>query len=168
MAKDKGPEGAEAAPTGGAPKLLYVLVAVNLVLTLGLGGALALQLMGGDDETAPAAVIDAAEESVALPSAGATYAFDPFVVNLMDSVNIRYIKVEMEVELSDEGVAREIDEHESQMRDMVISILSNRTYGELLGVSGKIQLREELLRRMNQALTSGTVTRIYFTEFVVQ
>ena len=74
----------------------------------------------------------------------------------------------MEVELSSQEVVEEIELRKPQLRDMVNAILSNRTYGELLGVRGKTQLREELLRRMNQSLTEGEITRIYFTEFVVQ
>ena len=169
MAKDKQSAEEEAPASGGKSGLLFALVIVNMVLTLGLGGFMVFQMLsGGDAEAATPVEAPVGEDTSLPPVAGATYAFEPFVVNLMDSVNIRYVKVEIELELSSKEALEEVESSESQLRDMVISVLSNRTYGELLGVRGKIQLREELLRRMNQTLTEGSVTRIYFTEFVVQ
>ena len=155
---------------GGPPKLLMILIFGNLVLTLAVGGFVAFDYFTRPDPATHSAAGGGAgaEDANLPPEPSAVYTFEPFIVNLMDSANIRYVKVMMEVELSSADVEAEIEEKKPALRDMVISLLSNRTYGELLGVRGKTQLREELLRRMNQILTSGTVTRIYFTEFVVQ
>ena len=154
---------------GGPSKLMVILVLVNLVLTLGVGGFVAFDYFTRPDPMAIATT--AGEGGVGgsqPPAPAAVYTFEPFIVNLMDSANIRYVKVMMEIELSSTEVTDEIEAKKPAVRDMVISLLSNRSYSELLGVRGKTQLREELLRRMNQILTTGTVTRIYFTEFVVQ
>jgi flagellar FliL protein len=35
-------------------------------------------------------------------------------------------------------------------------------------VAGKQRLREDIAGRVNNTLTKGKVTRVYFTEFVVQ
>ena len=155
----------------GPPKLLLILIFGNLVLTLAVGGFVGVDYFTRPDPAEFAAAggtTGTGADANLPPEPAAVYEFEPFIVNLMDSANIRYVKVMMEVELSSGDVAAEIEEKKPALRDMVISLLSNRTYSELLGVRGKTQLREELLRRMNQILTSGTVTRIYFTEFVVQ
>jgi flagellar protein FliL len=155
----------------GPPKLLIILIVGNLVLTLAVGGFVGFDYFTRPDPSTFAAAGGggaAGEDANLPPEPAAVYTFEPFIVNLMDSANIRYVKVMMEVELSSADVSAEIEEKKPALRDMVISLLSNRTYSELLGVRGKTQLREELLRRMNQILNSGTVTRIYFTEFVVQ
>lgn len=155
---------------GGSPsKMLAILVIVNLVLTLGVGGAVGYMFVTQSKaEPAAAGTAGVADDVELPPEPVGTYSFEPFIVNLMDAANIRYVKVKMEVELSSTEVEEEIELRKPQLRDMVNAILSNRTYGELLGVRGKTQLREELLRRMNQSLTEGEITRIYFTEFVVQ
>jgi flagellar protein FliL len=156
---------------GGPPKLLIILIIGNLVLTLVVGGFVAFDYFTRPDMASIAAAgggAGAAADANLPPEPAAVYTFEPFIVNLMDSANIRYVKVNMEVELSSADVQAEIEEKKPALRDMVISLLSNRTYSELLGVRGKTQLREELLRRINQILNSGSVTRIYFTEFVVQ
>jgi len=156
---------------GGPSKLFVILVIANLVITLGVAGFVAFDYFTRPDLAAmmPAgAGGDSGDEGPQPPDPAAVYTFEPFIVNLMDSANIRYVKLNMDVELSSADVIAEIEEKKPALRDMVISLLSNRTYSELLGVRGKTQLREELLRRMNQILSTGTVTRIYFTEFVVQ
>ncbi len=154
---------------GGPSKLLAILVIGNLLLTLGVGGFVGYMFVTQSKAEPASSSAAGASEGLELPPEPAgTYAFEPFIVNLMDAANIRYVKVTMEVELSSEAVVDELEIHKPAIRDMVNAILSNRTYGELLGVRGKTQLREELLRRMNQSLTAGEITRIYFTEFVVQ
>lgn len=159
----------EEAAGGGPSKMLAILVIVNLLLTLGVGGAVGYMFVTQSKaEPAGATTASAADDVELPPEPVGTYSFEPFIVNLMDAANIRYVKVKMEVELSSIEVEEEIELRKPQLRDMVNAILSNRTYGELLGVRGKTQLREELLRRMNQSLTEGEITRIYFTEFVVQ
>ncbi len=154
---------------GGPSKMLAILVIANLLLTLGVGGFVGYMFVTQSKaETVTVAAEGDGEDLDLPPDPVGTYSFDPFIVNLMDAANIRYVKVTMEVELSAQEVEEELETRKPQIRDMVNAILSNRTYGELLGVRGKTQLREELLRRMNQSLTTGSITRIYFTEFVVQ
>ena len=169
MARDE-TEYEELPDDGGPSKLFVILVIANLVITLGVAGFVGFDYFTRPDPiTVAGGGSDAATDEGPLPpDPAAVFTFEPFIVNLMDSANIRYVKLMMEVELSSTDVIAEIDAKKPALRDMVISLLSNRTYSELLGVRGKTQLREELLRRMNQILTTGTVTRIYFTEFVVQ
>ena len=168
---DKNEAGAKEDPAseGGSNKLVMALLGVNMLLTLGVGGFVVFQTVTAEEpaEVAPP-VDDEPMDLDAPPEPAALYEFEPFVVNLMDSANLRYVKVTVEVELSSPEVTEELELRKSQMRDMVISVLSNRTYSELIGVRGKTQLREELLRRMNHTLNSGTITRLYFVEFVVQ
>ena len=159
----------EVGGSGGPSKLLAVLVIGNLLLTLGVGGVVGYMFVTQSKAEPIAAGATGGADDVSLPPEPVgTYAFEPFIVNLMDAANIRYVKVTMEVELDSQGVEAELEERMPAIRDMANSVLSNRTYGELLGVRGKTQLREELLRRINQTLTTGSITRIYFTEFVVQ
>jgi flagellar protein FliL len=61
-----------------------------------------------------------------------------------------------------------VDKHQIQLRDSIILLLSSQGFEEISTVEGKLGLKQELLSRVNQILGQGAVSRIYFTEFVVQ
>jgi flagellar FliL protein len=54
------------------------------------------------------------------------------------------------------------------MDDIVITILSSKTYDELYTAAGKEALRVEIMNEMNERLPEFHVISVYFTEFVVQ
>ena len=47
-------------------------------------------------------------------------------------------------------------------------LTSNKTYGELQDMQGKMQLRAELIGHLNTLLGKGQVQHIYITNFVIQ
>ena len=55
-----------------------------------------------------------------------------------------------------------------QIKDAILLLVGNKTYTELNDLQGKIQLRAELINKINSILKQGKVKRIYFTDFVVQ
>jgi flagellar FliL protein len=55
-----------------------------------------------------------------------------------------------------------------QIKDAILLLVGNKTFGELNDLQGKIQLRAELINKVNSILLNGKVKRIYFTDFVVQ
>jgi flagellar FliL protein len=55
-----------------------------------------------------------------------------------------------------------------QIRDAILLLVGNKSFSELNDLQGKLQLRAELINRINGVLVSGKVKRIFFTEFVVQ
>jgi flagellar FliL protein len=54
------------------------------------------------------------------------------------------------------------------LRDSILDLLTPKTYKELMDLAGKQRLREDIAGRVNNALSKGKVTRVYFTEFVIQ
>jgi flagellar FliL protein len=93
-----------------------------------------------------------------------------FVVNLLDKngVGKRYLKVTMQLEVGKEEEKLLIENHNPQIRDTVLLLLSSQSLKEINTMDGKLELKQALLSRMNQILGDGVVRRIYFTEFVVQ
>jgi flagellar FliL protein len=93
-----------------------------------------------------------------------------FVVNLFDKKGIgkRYLKISMELEVAKEEDKLKIDSHIPQLRDTVLILLSSQTLKDINTMEGKLELKHEILLRMNQMLGNKTVRRIFFTEFVVQ
>ena len=104
------------------------------------------------------------EEAPILP----TFKMDTLIVNLADQGGKRYLRVTMELELSAPEVIEEINLRMPQLRDTILMVLPSKQYSDISGTEGKIALRDELIAKMNAILKKGTVTNIYFTEFVVQ
>jgi len=96
------------------------------------------------------------------------YPLDPFIVNLADPLGNRYLKVKLVLDLGSAEVQAEVEKKIPQLRDTILLLLSSKLLAEVNTMEGKLKLRSELLYRVNQLLTRGRVTTVYFTEFVIQ
>jgi flagellar FliL protein len=47
-------------------------------------------------------------------------------------------------------------------------ILPSKQFSDISSIEGKIALRDEIMGSINDFLTQGKITNIYFKEFVVQ
>jgi flagellar FliL protein len=146
-----------------------IILAVILVLLLG-GGTFAwksgmLDGLLGSTETEKTA--DTAKQEAA-PSIGPIYPLEPFIVNLNEPLGKRYLKVKVEFELENEHLKDEMTRRLAQFRDGIITLLSSKSYADVSDLSGKYQLRAEILGMVNGFLKTGKVRNVYFTEFIVQ
>ena len=94
------------------------------------------------------------------------YKMEPFLVNLADPGQLRYLKVTLHVETHKKG--EEFEERLPQSRDSVLTVLSTKNSRDIMTSEGKNALREEIKEKMNHLLTETKVRNIYFTEFVIQ
>jgi flagellar FliL protein len=94
------------------------------------------------------------------------YKMEPFLVNLADPGQLRYLKVTLHVETLQKG--EEFQKRLPQSRDSVLTILSTKNSRDIMTSEGKNALREEIKEKMNQLLMETKVRNIYFTEFVIQ
>lgn len=93
---------------------------------------------------------------------------EPFVVNLADPLGRRYLRTTLKVEVVDRKAAGDIQQHMARVRDSIILLLSSKSYSDLDTMEKKIQLRNEIVERLNQFIGQGRVLKVYFSEFVVQ
>jgi len=95
---------------------------------------------------------------------------ETFIVNLAGSKGRRVAKVNMELELKEaeeEGkIAAEIEQRKAQIRDIIIIILSSKSYEEVSSREGKDNLRSEIKDTINSFLTTGKISNVFFTEFI--
>lgn len=91
---------------------------------------------------------------------------ETFVINLAGSKGRRVAKVNIELEVSKSDVQKEIDQRQAQVRDIIIMILSSKTYEYVSTKEGKNQLREEIKDTVNAFLSKGRIESVYFTEFI--
>jgi len=90
-----------------------------------------------------------------------------FTVNLRGTGGGRVLRLEVQVE-GPGAQAAAITARSPQIRDSIITAVSDYTWSELEGAGGKTRLRDELFARVNGAAAPSVVERIYFTQFVVQ
>jgi len=153
---------------------LTILIIVFVVITLlGGGGAAYFLLFAKDSGGAPDEEhTTAAQAPVALGGdkkmVGIISRLDPFIVNLNEVDASRYLKVAIELEVSNDETVKELGKRSPQVRDITVGVLSSKSFADIQGRDGKQRLKEELQTAINNVLGSGMVERIYFTQFVVQ
>ena len=150
-------------------KLIFLLVAVLLVLTVGLGaGLLMMWNKLSDLNTQNNLVVNPGTQQAQAAAPGPLFSLETFIVNLADQERSRYLRVTMDLELAKSTDAAAINDRLSQVRDSILMILPSRQFGEIASMEGKIALRDEIIARLNSLLNKKVVTNIFFTEFVVQ
>ena len=168
------------APAPALPiKLLIIVVAAALFA--GLGGAfVVVKFLGGSSKGADSAEEHKPEATAkaeshgeagkhgAAAAPGAMFDLDPFIVNLADAPEIRYLKLTVKLEVETESVAAELSSRVPQIRDTVLVLLSSKDSNNVRTPQGKFQLRDEITQRVNGLLPKPGVRSAYFTDFVVQ
>jgi len=141
-------------------KLKWIIVAVVVLLVLGGGGAGAYFFMNKS--------ANKEAQAPPKPPIGAVWAPDVFIINLADTDADRYLKITMNFELSDALAATVLDQMKPKVRDMVLGVLTVKSFKDLNNFEGKQRLKEEIAMRLHSPLTKGKVVQVYCTDFVVQ
>jgi flagellar FliL protein len=140
-------------------KNLYVVIGI-IVFAL-IGGVVAYTLLaGGKKSTHEAAKEEKKESKTTL------VAFDSFILNLADQG--RFLKLTMQFELLDAASQPLLTEKIPQIRDTIITLMGSKSVESVSSAEGKLQLKDELLLRSNQAVGKDIFKNLYFTEFIVQ
>lgn len=148
-------------------KLKWIILAVLLVVLAG-GGYFAYTkfFAAPADETAEAEAT--AEEQMMEPAEGTLVPLPLFLVNLADPLGRRYLKLGIEVEVRDDKVTEALNKNEAKIKDTMLLLLSSKTFDDLSTLKAKVELKQEIVRRLNQILGNGSILRVYITEMVIQ
>lgn len=164
---------AQDAPPKDKKKLFIIIGAAVALLAIG-GGAFFLGGSKAESKGAPgeAKVEAKAEAGEAKPGEAAVatgvYPLEPFIVNIYDGQEIRYLKLKVEFEMANALVKSELDANVAPLRDAILILLTTKTMQEIQDLQGKNQLREQILGAVGKIIPAGKVTKVYFTDFVVQ
>ena len=136
--------------------ILY-LVLVNVLVLGGIAAYLFLSGDSGEEEAAKAKEPDPV--GVILPLKG-------FTVNLNDRKGTKYLKVGLNIELSDESVQDVVTQREAIMRHNIIIYLSGLKTNEVQGAENKLTIVENLQNELNKAIgLEDGIKRVFLTEF---
>jgi flagellar FliL protein len=170
MAEEKAEEteGAAEKRKSGRTLPLVPILAVAAVLAGGAGAWLLGLLPFGRASAPPAEAKEEEPVHDAKPQVGALHAMDSFIANLSDEDGKRYLKITIQVEFFDPRIPDEFNVRAPQIRDLLLTLFSSKTFAEIRTPEGKGLLREEIINRMNRAMHKDLVKAVYFTEFIVQ
>lgn len=175
---------AEVEVEGGGKKKMFIIIGAAVAVALILG-VVAFMMLGSGDKKDKKEGEAAPAEGAAAPAAGAhggapaaagadgspsanIFPLDPFIVNIYDGQELRYLKVKVEMEMVAPAIKAEIEGRLAPIRDSVLILLSAKTLQDIQDVQGKNTLKEEILGAINKNVAPGKIVKIYFTDFVVQ
>jgi flagellar FliL protein len=98
---------------------------------------------------------------------------DPFVVNLADTEENRFLRAGIDLGLGNpladkEGKGGESEIPTARIRDCILAVLSTWRSDALLAPDGKQKLKDELVRALAARVPELGVKEVYFTDFLVQ
>jgi flagellar FliL protein len=96
------------------------------------------------------------------------FSMEPIIVNPAGSNGERYLKATVSLEAYNPDLTIEIEKRLPQIKNQINIILSSRTIEQVQTNEDKERLRREIQSRVNGLLTTGTVSNVYFEEFVYQ
>ena len=151
-------------------KLKWVLL-ILLLLLIG-GGAAGAWFFLLKDKFMPAhdgdKKVEKVEPSPVAKPMGSTVSLPVFTVNLADPLGQRFIKINIDVEVSDAKVTDEIAQQNARIRDSIIMLLSSKSYADIATTESKLMLKNEITDRLNNILGPGKVYQVFITDMVIQ
>ena len=152
-----------------------MVIGIGLV-AFGLGGPVLTPVnvaYAEEKKEAPAAPAEAAKPAPppapAPVKVGTTIVdLDPFLVNLADTAETRFAKIAVKLESRAPDFSQSIEDHLPQVRDSLLMLISSKRYSDIRTVEGKLELRDNIVERVNAIVGEGKATAAYFTDFVIQ
>jgi flagellar FliL protein len=154
----------ESGGTGGSGsrKKLLIIVAAAVILLGGAGGAAYMFLLGGS-----AAEGEHAEEAEAEELPPPVFYDMPEIVIRLDGGQGPYLKLATVLDLAAEHSAEEIKTVEPRLLDAMQTYLIELKPDDIKGTAGMYRMRQELLRRINDALP-GSTRDVLFKTLILQ
>jgi flagellar FliL protein len=183
-------EGGGEAQKAAAPKMIYIVLALNLVVLLALAVFVWMNLSksqkqitladieaskaggdahgGGGDHGGGGGGGGEHGEGGGAAAGASQFIPESFTVNLADTSGAHFAIVDVSIEVTDDFVREEVTRLKPRIRDFIVVILSSKTYDQIASVDGRDFLREEIRNKVNGYLTKGQIKSVYFTKFIIQ
>lgn len=116
------------------------------------------------------AMVGGMDMGVSNAEMGQIYPIPTLNVNLADPTGITYLAITLALEFDPKNadLYAEVESKMPRINDMIITVLSSKAYEEISTSQGKINLKNEFLRRINSMLAKGRLYNVYITGFTVQ
>ncbi len=128
----------------------------------------ARSLQGFAANDADASQVDEASPRAEPIDFGLFHEIENMIINPAESGGSRYLMVNVGFESDRQAVITELDDKEIVVRDRVINLLSQFPVATLADIDRRAFVKDTLRQSVNQILEKGQVTRLYFTQYVLQ
>jgi len=133
----------------------------KLVIVVLLVGGLVYQFVLKSPPPEDAAAAEVVEE-------GEVAVIEELVVNLADRDTTHYLRVGIGVVLEAGVAVADIEPELAKINDIVIDVVSTKTFAELREVGATSELKDEISLAARAAFNDERVVRLIFTSFVMQ
>ena len=99
---------------------------------------------------------------------GPLMAIDPIVTNLAEPDSDHYLKVSIQLRITSEPAVAEVEASMVPIRSQILMFLSSLSVADISGADNKRAIQTQVKRIANETLEVTRITRVYFTEFVIQ
>ncbi len=164
------PAGPDKSKKSKSSPLLLGLIFINTLVIVGVGYFLYVEKkrsleVPSMEPIEQGASLDQKEGTLEATS-GYSVPLDYFLVNLAEDQGQKLFKVQMEFDVDSVEVQEEINKRMPQVRDIIIILLSSKTYSQISTPKGKENLKEEIRDTVNSFLTKGKINKVLFTQFI--
>lgn len=155
-------------------KPILMIVALILVVVIGGGaGAFFFLKKGSSNSEKNTQTQTANSESILNDKNVHIKNLPSIIVNLADSSGDRYLKISLALVMNGKEKPKSSESsgdtlEDAAIKNAVITVISTKTSDTLLTLSGKEELKKQLIKAINSALGEDAVKDIYFTDFIVQ
>jgi len=141
--------------------VLMLLVGLGLFLLLGSAG---IYLWKGDSMPFLTELLGVQEQE----GPRFTFPMNEFQVNLADQGARRYLRTRIYLAFDEKQLQKELERRQVEIRSCIIEILRSTTVSDLDQPDGMQALRDAIVEELNGLLQNGSLSTIYFDEFIIQ
>lgn len=134
--------------------MLIVLVCITLLGVVAL--LVVFQLKGDDKEEAGPTIDQIVESSIDIPE---------ITTNLAGN---KFIRISLKVQTDSLEAAEELTKRDFQVKNIVITELSEMTPKDLEGKQGKATFESSLKTKINELMDAGEIQKVYITSYIIQ
>jgi flagellar FliL protein len=99
---------------------------------------------------------------------GPTVRFENFTVQLKSLDVDRYAHMAIEIEVGDEAAKGMVEKKVPPIRDAILSYLSDRTPDEIRGSDGLKEIKESMIKKLDELIPGHRIRNVYITDFIIQ
>jgi flagellar FliL protein len=96
------------------------------------------------------------------------HGIENLVLNPAGSGGTRFLMVTATFELKDSGAEQLMKDHEPEIRDLILSLLGQKTVDELTEPGMRDQIKKEVLDVVSPLFPKGSLVKVFFPQFVIQ
>ncbi|SDC66263.1 flagellar FliL protein [Desulfurella multipotens] len=156
-------------------KKSLILPILIIVVVLIVGGALAFFFLKKGSSNSPknTQTQSSSSESVLNDKNVHIKNIPSMIINLADQSGDRYLKISLALVMNGKEKTKSSESsgdtlEDAAIKNAIITVISTKTSDTLLTLSGKEELKKQLIKAINNALGEDAVKDIYFTDFIIQ